>query len=66
MGNGQLNTTQRDAITGAVGGAGAVAGGGIAILFDGNLILALLLATASGAILSGSLMLYISFRRGSN
>lgn len=58
-----MDDTMEAAIAGAAGGAGAVVGGAVGILFDGSLIVALLLATGLGGILGGSLMLWHSRRR---
>ncbi|SFB79257.1 hypothetical protein SAMN05444422_10237 [Halobiforma haloterrestris] len=51
------------AMIGAAGGAGAVAGGAIAAITEGNLVLGLVSSAAAGAILSGSIALYLSARR---
>lgn len=56
----RMADSMNGAIVGAVGGAGAVAGGMIAVLYEGNLVLGLILAAAIGAILSGSVAIYLS------
>ncbi|WP_156875535.1 hypothetical protein [Natronobacterium lacisalsi] len=52
-----------ETVIGAAGGAGAVAGGAIAAITEGSLVLGLVSSAAAGAILSGSIALALSARR---
>ena len=60
-----MTDSTNGAIVGAVGGAGAVAGGMMAVLYEGNLVLGLILAAATGAILSGAVAIVLSQRSSS-
>lgn len=53
-----------NATIGLAGGAGTVIAGTIVVLMEDDLLLGLLLGVATGALLSGGLMLFVSHRCG--
>jgi hypothetical protein len=48
---------------GDVGGGGAAAGGALGVLYDGDLVLGMLLAVGVGCLLSGAAFLYYSHQK---
>ena len=55
-----MDRSQRGALVGAVGGAGATLGGMIGVYLSGDFLLASLLAIGAACMLAGVMMVYLS------